>query len=242
MLTNEQKSMDKIVDLCKSRGFVYPGSEIYGGLANSWDYGPLGVELKNNIKRAWWKKFVQESPYNVGLDASIIMNPETWVASGHLGGFSDPLMDCKSCKTRHRADNLIEDFDGTNPAGWSIGLGLGAAVLLCLHQPLGHWLAVLPLPQCRFHQLTGFLCPACGNTRAVLALLQGHPLRSIGYNPMIFTLFAALTCLYAELVCTAVGKPRRILPRSNALLFLTVGIVLGYDIVRNFFPAITLCK
>ena len=122
------------------------------------------------------------------------------------------------------------------------GLGLGAAVLLCLHQPLGHWLAVLPLPQCRFHQLTGFLCPACGNTRAVLALLQGHPLRSIGYNPMIFTLFAALTCLYAELVCTAVGKPRRILPRSNALLFLTVGIVLGYDIVRNFFPAITLCK
>ena len=121
-------------------------------------------------------------------------------------------------------------------AGWSIGLGLGAAVLLCLHQPLGHWLAVLPLPQCRFHQLTGFLCPACGNTRAVLALLQGHPLRSIGYNPMIFTLFAALTCLYAELVCTAVGKPRRILPRSNALLFLTVGIVLGYDIVRNFFP------
>ena len=127
-------------------------------------------------------------------------------------------------------------------AGWSIGLGLGAAVLLCLHQPLGHWLAVLPLPQCRFHQFTGFLCPACGNTRAVLALLQGHPLRSIGYNPMIFTLFAALTCLYAELVCTAVGKPRRILPRSNALLFLTVGIVLGYDIVRNFFPAITLCK
>ena len=119
MLTNEQKSMDKIVDLCKSRGFVYPGSEIYGGLANSWDYGPLGVELKNNIKRAWWKKFVQESPYNVGLDASIIMNPETWVASGHLGGFSDPLMDCKACKTRHRADNLIEDFDGTNPAGWS---------------------------------------------------------------------------------------------------------------------------
>ena len=119
MLTNEEKSMDKIVDLCKSRGFVYPGSEIYGGLANSWDYGPLGVELKNNIKRAWWKKFVQESPYNVGLDSSILMNPETWVASGHLGGFSDPLMDCKACKTRHRADNLIEAFDGTNPAGWS---------------------------------------------------------------------------------------------------------------------------
>ena len=119
MLTNTVKSMDKIVDLCKSRGFVYAGSEIYGGLANSWDYGPLGVELKNNIKRAWWKKFVQESPYNVGLDSSILMNPETWVASGHLGGFSDPLMDCKACKTRHRADNLIEAFDGTNPAGWS---------------------------------------------------------------------------------------------------------------------------
>ena len=119
MLTNTEKSMDKIVDLCKSRGFVYAGSEIYGGLANSWDYGPLGVELKNNIKRAWWKKFVQESPYNVGLDSSILMNPETWVASGHLGGFSDPLMDCKACKARHRADNLIEAFDGTNPAGWS---------------------------------------------------------------------------------------------------------------------------
>ena len=119
MLTNTEKSMDKIVDLFKSRGFVYAGSEIYGGLANSWDYGPLGVELKNNIKRAWWKKFVQESPYNVGLDSSILMNPETWVASGHLGGFSDPLMDCKACKTRHRADNLIEAFDGTNPAGWS---------------------------------------------------------------------------------------------------------------------------
>ena len=119
MLTNTEKSMDKIVDLCKSRGFVYPGSEIYGGLANSWDYGPLGVEYKNNIKRAWMKKFVQESPYNVGLDSSILMNPETWVASGHLGGFSDPLMDCKACKTRHRADNLIEAFDGTNPAGWS---------------------------------------------------------------------------------------------------------------------------
>ena len=119
MLTNQEKSMNKIVDLCKSRGFVYAGSEIYGGLANTWDYGPLGVELKNNIKRAWWQKFVQECPYNVGLDSAILMNPQTWVASGHLGGFSDPLMDCKACKTRHRADNLIEDFDGTNPAGWS---------------------------------------------------------------------------------------------------------------------------
>ena len=113
------KTMDKIVALAKSRGFVYPGSEIYGGLANTWDYGPLGVELKYNIKRAWWQKFVQECPYNVGLDSAILMNPQTWVASGHLGGFSDPLMDCKACKTRHRADNLIEDFDGTNPAGWS---------------------------------------------------------------------------------------------------------------------------
>ena len=114
-----EKSMDKIVALCKGRGYVYPGSEIYGGLANTWDYGPLGVELKNNIKKAWWKKFVQESPYNVGLDSAILMNPQTWVASGHLGGFSDPLMDCKSCKTRHRADKLIEDFDGTNTGGWT---------------------------------------------------------------------------------------------------------------------------
>lgn len=106
--------MDTIVALAKGRGFVYPGSEIYGGLANSWDYGPLGVELKNNIKRAWLKKFVQECPYNVGLDSAILMNPETWVASGHLGGFSDPLMDCKSCKTRHRADKLIEDYVAEN--------------------------------------------------------------------------------------------------------------------------------
>ena len=102
--------MDKIVALCKSRGYVYAGSEIYGGLANTWDYGPLGVEYKNNVKRAWWKKFVQQSPYNVGLDSAILMNPQTWVASGHVGGFSDPLMDCKSCKSRHRADKLIEDY------------------------------------------------------------------------------------------------------------------------------------
>ena len=114
-----EKTMDKIVALCKGRGFVYPGSEIYGGLANTWDYGPLGVELKNNIKRAWQKKFVQECPYNVGLDSAILMNPQTWVASGHIGGFSDPLMDCKECNTRHRADKLIEDFDGTNVAGWT---------------------------------------------------------------------------------------------------------------------------
>ncbi|MBP3627792.1 MAG: glycine--tRNA ligase [Clostridia bacterium] len=113
-MDNSKKTMETVVALCKGRGFVYPGSEIYGGLANSWDYGPLGVELKNNIKRAWWKKFVQESPYNVGLDSAILMNPETWVASGHLGGFSDPLMDCKSCKTRHRADKLIEDYVAEN--------------------------------------------------------------------------------------------------------------------------------
>ena len=110
MLKNTEKTMDKIVALCKNRGFVFAGSEIYGGLANTWDYGPLGVELKNNIKRAWWKKFVQENPYNVGLDAAILMNPQTWVASGHLGGFSDPLMDCRECKERFRADKLIEDF------------------------------------------------------------------------------------------------------------------------------------
>lgn len=118
-MLNTEKTMDKIVALCKSRGFVYPGSEIYGGLANTWDYGPLGVELKTNIKDAWRKKFIQENKYNVGLDSAILMNPQTWVASGHIGGFSDPLMDCKECKTRHRADNLIEDFDGTNVAGWT---------------------------------------------------------------------------------------------------------------------------
>ena len=109
-MKNTEKTMEKIVALCKGRGFVFPGSEIYGGLANSWDYGPLGVEFKNNVKRAWWKKFVQESRYNVGLDSAIIMNPQTWVASGHVGGFSDPLMDCKACHTRHRADKLIEDY------------------------------------------------------------------------------------------------------------------------------------
>ncbi|MBQ2988212.1 MAG: glycine--tRNA ligase [Clostridia bacterium] len=119
-----KKTMEKIVALCKNRGIVYPGSEIYGGLANSWDFGPLGVEFKNNIKKAWWKKFVQESKYNVGLDSAIIMNKETWVASGHLKGFADPLMDCKACKTRHRADKLIEDYAAENnlsdnPGGWT---------------------------------------------------------------------------------------------------------------------------
>jgi len=102
--------MEKLVALCKNRGYIYSGSEIYGGLANSWDYGPLGAELKNNIKMAWWKKFVQECPYNVGMDSAILMNPSVWAASGHLSGFSDPLMDCKECKSRHRADTLIEDY------------------------------------------------------------------------------------------------------------------------------------
>ena len=105
-----EKTMDKIIAVAKARGFVYPGSEIYGGLANTWDYGNLGVELKNNVKKAWWKKFIQESPYNVGVDCAILMNPQTWVASGHLGSFSDPLMDCKECKERFRADKIIEDF------------------------------------------------------------------------------------------------------------------------------------
>ena len=113
-MDNNAKTMDKIVALCKNRGFIFPGSEIYGGLANTWDYGPLGVELKNNVKKAWWKKFVQENKYNVGLDAAILMNPQTWLASGHLAGFSDPLMDCRECHERFRADKLIEDWCAEN--------------------------------------------------------------------------------------------------------------------------------
>ncbi|MEG6566194.1 glycine--tRNA ligase [Thermoanaerobacterium saccharolyticum] len=117
-------TMDKIVSLAKNRGFIFPGSEIYGGLANTWDYGPLGVEFKNNVKKAWWRKFIQESQYNVGIDCAILMNPETWVASGHVGGFSDPLMDCKECKSRFRADKLVEDYlkelgEETNVDGWT---------------------------------------------------------------------------------------------------------------------------
>ena len=124
-MADSKLTMDKLVALCKSRGFIYPGSEIYGGLANSWDYGPLGVLLKNNIKAAWWKKFVIENPYNVGIDCAILMNPMTWVASGHVGGFSDPLMDCKECHARHRADNIIEDYMKRkgieeNIAAWSL--------------------------------------------------------------------------------------------------------------------------
>ena len=114
MISNSEKTMDKIVALCKNRGFVYAGSEIYGGLANSWDYGPLGVEFKNNVKRAWWKKFIQESEFNLGLDAAILMNPRTWVASGHVVNFNDPLIDCRACKMRHRADKLIEDWNAAN--------------------------------------------------------------------------------------------------------------------------------
>jgi glycyl-tRNA synthetase len=114
MLKNTEKTMDKIVALCKGRGFVFPGSEIYGGLANSWDYGPLGVELKNNVKRAWWKKFVQENPHNVGLDSAILMNPRIWAASGHVATFNDPLIDCKACKMRHRADKLAEEWNQEN--------------------------------------------------------------------------------------------------------------------------------
>ena len=124
-MADSKLTMDKLVALCKNRGFIYPGSEIYGGLANSWDYGPLGVLLKNNVKAAWWKKFVLENPYNVGIDCAILMNPMTWVASGHVGGFSDPLMDCKECHARHRADNIIEDYMKRkgieeNIASWSL--------------------------------------------------------------------------------------------------------------------------
>ena len=122
---SKEVTMEKIVALAKNRGFVFPGSEIYGGLANTWDYGPLGVEFKNNVKKAWWKKFVQESKYNVGLDAAILMNPRTWEASGHVGGFADPLIDCKECKSRFRADKLIEEYMQENGMevlpvdGWS---------------------------------------------------------------------------------------------------------------------------
>ncbi|MEG1810302.1 MAG: glycine--tRNA ligase [Clostridia bacterium] len=138
--------MDKIVALCKNRGFIFAGSEIYGGLANTWDYGPLGVEFKNNVKKAWWRKFVQESPYNVGMDSAILMNPETWVASGHVVNFNDPLMDCKACKARFRADKLIEDYANTHnladvhPDGWS-------------HEQMQQYIAE-----------NGIVCPECGKS------------------------------------------------------------------------------
>ncbi|MBQ6361776.1 MAG: glycine--tRNA ligase [Lachnospiraceae bacterium] len=140
-----EKTMEKIVALAKSRGFVYPGSEIYGGLANTWDYGNLGVELKNNVKRAWWQKFVQENPYNVGVDCAILMNSQTWVASGHLGSFSDPLMDCRSCHERFRADKLIEDFAAEN------GIELEGSV--------DGWEPEKMMDFIRNHQIP---CPTCG--------------------------------------------------------------------------------
>ena len=147
---SREATMEKIVALCKNRGFVYPGSEIYGGLANTWDYGPLGAELKKNVKNAWWRKFVQESKYNVGLDAAILMNPQTWVASGHVGGFSDPLVDCKACKSRFRADKLIEDFHKANNMpeivvdGWS-------------NEALENYIAEhkIPCPDCGKSDFTG---------------------------------------------------------------------------------------
>ena len=138
MLKNTEKTMEKLVALCKNRGFVFAGSEIYGGLANTWDYGPLGVEMKNNIKRAWWKKFVQENPYNVGLDCAILMNPQTWVASGHLGGFSDPLMDCRECHERFRADKLIEDYCAAHPAPQAAGRHRPDRHVVPQRDPTGH--------------------------------------------------------------------------------------------------------
>ena len=145
-----EKTMDKIVALAKSRGFVYPGSEIYGGLANTWDYGNLGVELKNNVKKAWWKKFVQESPYNVGVDCAILMNPQTWVASGHLGGFSDPLMDCKECHERFRADKLIEDFCAEK------GIALEGTVDAWSQEEMASYIQEheIPCPTCGKHNFT----------------------------------------------------------------------------------------
>ena len=141
-------TMEKLVALCKARGFVYPGSEIYGGLANSWDYGPLGVEFKNNIKRAWWQKFVQTSPYNVGLDCAILMNPQVWVASGHVGGFSDPLMDCKKCRSRFRADQMIEDFAKQNGIEVKVD-GMSADELMAFIQAHD-----IPCPSCGAHEFT----------------------------------------------------------------------------------------
>ena len=149
-MKNSEKTMDKIVALCKNRGFVFAGSEIYGGLANTWDYGPLGVELKNNIKKAWWKKFVQENPYNVGQDAAILMNPQTWVASGHLSGFSDPLMDCRESKERFRADKLIEDWCGENSVELHPNIDTFTAGDEGLHRGAQHPLPLLR--QAQFHR------------------------------------------------------------------------------------------
>ena len=150
MMKNTEKTMDKIVALCKGRGYVFPGSELYGGLSNTWDYGPLGAELKNNIKRAWWKKFVQESDTNVGLDSAILMNPQTWVASGHLGGFSDPLMDCRECKERFRADKLIEDYCAAQ------GITLDKPIDAFSQQEMKDFIEEhqIPCPSCGKHNFT----------------------------------------------------------------------------------------
>ena len=145
-----EKTMEQIIALAKSRGFIYPGSEIYGGLANTWDYGNLGVELKNNVKKAWWKKFIQESPYNVGVDCAILMNPQTWVASGHLGSFSDPLMDCRSCHERFRADKLIEDYCAEN------GITLDSSVDGWSNEQMKQFVDdhQIPCPSCGAHDFT----------------------------------------------------------------------------------------
>ncbi len=145
-----ENNMEKIVNLCKGRGFIFPGSEIYGGLANTWDYGPLGVELKNNIKRAWWQKFVTENKLNVGLDAAILMNPQTWVASGHLAGFSDPLMDCRECHERFRADKLIEDWCAET------GFALAKPIDAFSHAEMKEFVEEhnIPCPTCKKHNFT----------------------------------------------------------------------------------------
>ena len=145
-----EKTMDRIMALAKSRGFVYPGSEIYGGLANTWDYGPLGVELKNNIKQAWWKKFIKENPYNVGVDCAILMNPKTWIASGHLGSFSDPLMDCRACHERFRADQLIETFAKEND------IALSGSVDAWTNEEMKNFIDEhnIPCPSCGKHDFT----------------------------------------------------------------------------------------
>ncbi|MDL2289735.1 glycine--tRNA ligase [Clostridia bacterium OttesenSCG-928-F22] len=141
-------TMEKVVSLCKGRGYIFPGSEIYGGLANTWDYGPLGVEFKNNVKKAWWRKFVQQSEYNVGLDAAILMNPQAWVASGHVGGFSDPLMDCKECKARFRADKLIEDYSAQANDGYVVEGKSDAEMEAYINEHS------IPCPECGKHNFT----------------------------------------------------------------------------------------
>lgn len=174
--------MEKIVALAKARGFVYPGSEIYGGLANTWDYGNLGVELKNNVKRAWWQKFIQESPYNVGVDCAILMNPQTWVASGHLGGFSDPLMDCKECHERFRADKLIEDYCAEH------GIEIEGSV--------DSWSQEQMMEFIKEHQVP---CPSCGK----------HNFTDIRQFNLMFKTFQGVT-EDAKIPYTFVRKPRRV--------------------------------